>query len=211
MFPLQGARSGQSSLSAVTETELGHPVNTLRAAIASEPHQTLVATPNALEVGVHSVTQGWLKIRAEVGSEGEVSASLAAASPSGEQMLKGQLPALNAYLHSEQMSVTASVAERMGIVHGVIPHDASGTGLGAGTGSPNSRDSSLLQGGANQSMEGQDSRPQSDLGSAVPLHVSSPGDVQTRYEIGPDLRLVNDAGLPAAAAESSGQWLNVRV
>jgi hypothetical protein len=190
---------------------LGHPVNTLRAAIAAEPHQTLMATPTALEVGVHSGSQGWLKIRAEVGGEGEVSASLAAASPSGEQMLKGQLPALNAYLHSEQMSVTASVAERSGIAHGLVTHDAGGTALQAGTGSTNSRESSLLQGGANQGMEGQGSRSQSDAGSAAPLQATSPSDGQTRYETSFERQVASDAALPSSAAESSGQWLNVRV
>jgi hypothetical protein len=186
-------------------------VNTLRAAIAAEPHQTLMATPTALEVGVHSGSQGWLKIRAEVGGAGEVSASLAAASPSGEQMLKGQLPALNAYLHSEQMSVAASVAERAGIAHGVVLHDAGGTALQAGAGSANSRDSSLLQGGANQGMEGQGSRSQSDAGSAVPLQASSSSDGQTRYDTHFERQAASDAALPLSAAESSGQWLNIRV
>ncbi len=209
--PLQGARNGQSSLSAVTESELGHPVTTLRAAIATEPHQTLVATPTALEVGVHSGSQGWLKIRAEVAGEGEVSASLAAASPSGEQMLKGQLPALNAYLHSEQMSVIASVAERTGIAHGLVLHEAGGTALQAGAGSANSRDSSLLQGGANQGMEGHGNRSQNDAGSAVPLQATSPSDGQTRYETSFERQVASDAALPSSAAESNGQWLNVRV
>ncbi len=206
----QGASGGQGSLNAATRAELGHPVNTLQAAIPPESHQTLVATPTSLEVGLHSGSQGWLKIRAEIGGGGEVSASLASSSPGGEQILKGQLPALNAYLHSEQMSVTASVAERTGIANGLVSHDAVGTALHAGTGSANGGDASLLPGGANQGMDGQDGRPQSDAASVVPLQPASSSDGQTRYEASSDSRMMTGAALPSTTADS-GQWLNVRV
>ena len=208
----RGSAGGQGSLSAVTDAESGPSANTLRAAISSEPHQTLVATPTSLEVGVHSGSQGWLKIRAEVGGEGAVSASLAAASPSGEQMLKGQLPALNAYLHSEQMSVTASVAERTGIAHGLFTHEAGGATLQAGRGAASGQDASLLPSGTDQSATGQGSRSQSDAGSAGPLQVIRLSEGETRYGTGSDQRVVSDAApLPSTAADSSGQWLNVTV
>jgi hypothetical protein len=161
-------------------------------------------------VGVHTGSQGWLKIRAEVGGEGEVSASLAAASPSGEQMLKGQLPALNAYLHSEQMSVTASVAERTGVAHGAVTPNT-GT-LQGGTSSSSGQDASLIHGGANQGLADHGSRSQSDAGSVVSPQAASPSDGQTHYEASSDRRGANDlAALSTTAAESSGQWLNVRV
>jgi len=199
-------------LTATAETELGRPASPLHGTLSAEPHQTLEATPTSLEVGVHSGSQGWLKIRAEVGGEGEVSASLAAASPSGEQMLKGQLPALNAYLHSEQMSVTASVAERTGIAHGAVTPNAGGATLQAGTSSSSGQHASLLHGGANQGLADHGSRSQSDAGSAVSPQAASPSDGQTHDQATFDRRGANElAALSTTAAESSGQWLNVTV
>ncbi|MBB5057623.1 hypothetical protein HDF16_002329 [Granulicella aggregans] len=210
--PVRGALSGQGSLGVTAAPELGHPASALRTAIGSEPHQTLEATPTSLEVGVHSGTEGWLKIRAEVGGEGQVSASLAATSASGDQMLKGQLPALNAYLHSEQMSVTASVAERTGIAHGAATHDAGGAALQAGTGSSSGQNASLLHSGGNPGMAGHGSRSQGDAPGTAPVQSHSAGDGQTGFEAGYDRGAVSDtSALPSTVADSSGQWLNVRV
>ncbi len=175
----------------------------LNAAMAIQPHQTLVATPTALEVGVHSGTQGWLKVRAEVGEQGSVTASLAAASPGSEQMLKGQLPALNAYLHGEQMTVTATVAEKVASGTLALTHDggigssSSGTGLAG-------HDGSLLQRGPDQSGSGQNEGQQSGAAS-VELRRDQPLRTESSA--------ADTAGptVPFTALDGSGQWLNVRV
>ena len=72
---------------------------------STSPHRTLVATPTTLEVGVPDGTQGWLRIRAQVSDQGQVSASLAGGSSASQEMLHRELPALNAFLHNEQMPV----------------------------------------------------------------------------------------------------------
>ena len=80
-------------------------------ALGRESHGTLVATPTTLEVGVPRGAEGWLKIRAEVGSDG-ISASLSTASHAGQSMLRDQLPAINAFLQGEQIHASATVLDK---------------------------------------------------------------------------------------------------
>jgi hypothetical protein len=80
-------------------------------ALGREGHGTLVATPTTLEVGVPRGAEGWLKIRAEVGSDG-ISASLSTISHAGQSSLREQLPAINAFLQGEQIHASATVVDR---------------------------------------------------------------------------------------------------
>lgn len=183
-----------------------------------ETHRTLFATPTTLEVGVRDGGQGWLKIRAEVGSEGSVTASLAAGSMSGQEMLKTQLPALNAYLHNEQMAVTTMVAERSFAVAasglGGLAAGADGTGGfhtsggSHGYNSAGAMNGSLTQGGGTQD----DGRyPTSDFGSSS-LRSDDRGVGASGVEIvSPGTSGV--AAVSSSQAEAlaeNGQWLNVR-
>jgi hypothetical protein len=89
--------------------------------------RTLTATATTLEVGLTHSAGGWVKVRAEVGGDG-IAASLSASSHAGESLLRAQLPALNAFLASEQIHAHAAVLASA--VTG-----ASGTTGSAGTGS----------------------------------------------------------------------------
>ena len=204
--PLAGI-TANASTQAIGATA-AHGSSVLDATMASEPHQTLAATPTSLEVGMHSGTQGWLKIRAEVGDQGDITASLAASSVSGEQALKGQLPALNAYLHSEQMSVTTSMAERIWPAHVAVSHETGLPSLSAGAGSSGQHPS--LLGGAGQNAHDQNGRQSSDLASAATGR-SGRDDARPSFESPLE---ANAGGRPTASAsevDGSGQWLNVRV
>ncbi|HEX4652238.1 MAG TPA: hypothetical protein VH250_12125 [Granulicella sp.] len=79
--------------------------------LGRESHGTLLATPTTLEVGVSRGAEGWLKIRAEVGSDG-ISASLSTVSHAGQSTLREQLPAINAFLQGEQIHASATVADK---------------------------------------------------------------------------------------------------
>lgn len=162
------------------------------ATAAAEPHRTLVATPTTLEVGVPNGTQGWLKIRAEVGGQGEVTASLAAGSSSGQQALHSQLPALNAYLHNEQMAVTTTVAEKSfafgASSQGATLADASGG-------------SSLLNG-----QEQRDGRSRELPQQPADARDS---DAAMSYDIRGAINAAA-AAQPLAGLSESGRWLNVR-
>jgi hypothetical protein len=81
------------------------------ASMSHESPSTLVATPTTLEVGVPRGAEGWLKIRAEVGSDG-ISASLSTVSHAGQSMLRDQLPAINAFLQGEHIHASATVLDK---------------------------------------------------------------------------------------------------
>jgi|GEM_PF-5249813 len=67
------------------------------------------ATTTSLEVGVHSETHGWLRVRAELTDTGAVNASIAASSPERQSILHGELPGLTAFLHEEKVAVGVTV------------------------------------------------------------------------------------------------------
>jgi hypothetical protein len=100
-----------------------HPVHTpqsdspvSRTIYAPGEHGTISATPTALEVGVPGGTHGWLKVRAEMGGDGGVHASMSSNSAAGTEALRRELPQLTSYLHQEQVRVSSVV------VH--TPHSA---------------------------------------------------------------------------------------
>jgi len=149
-------------------------------------------------------TQGWLKIRAEVGGQGEVNASLTAGSSGAQEMLHSQLPALNAYLHSEQMPVTATVSDRSFSFAGGHP----GTGgQPSGSDSTSGSGSSLSHGGAPQSDGSQRQTTQSSASIGDPMR--GYGAVVGGNELA--AATASQLGVASAVSAENGQWLNVRV
>ena len=69
--------------------------------------RTLTSTTQVLEVGVASGTHGWLRVRAELGSTGQVEASVVASSADAVKSLHQELPQLSAYLAREQVDVAS--------------------------------------------------------------------------------------------------------
>jgi hypothetical protein len=189
--PADSARAAGS----VNAGMLAEPTSSI--AQVAEPHRTLLATPTTLEVGVPSGTQGWLRIRAEVGAPGEVNASLSAASSGGRELLHNQMPALNAFLHSEQLAVTTTVVERVSLSSG---GPASGGMGGDTTGGSNA---SLLQGGGAGS-DGSQRDAQQTANFSVSEKVTS---YDARAGVSDAAgQISNNASL----AGESGRWLNVR-
>ena len=178
-------------------------------AVSSESHRTLLATPTSLEVGMQSGTQGWLKIRAEVGGQGEVKASLDAASTGGRDLLHSQLPALNAFLHSEQLSVTASLTER-GVAPesgtGTISVNSNGTHSGQGSGTPHG---SLLQGGGSQG-QGSPSGARQQTGTDLSEMAQSYNALEGLHDSASASSGLQ-TGSQGVASGQTGRWLNVRV
>jgi len=178
------------------------------AAQLGDPHRTLLATPTSLEVGVQSGSQGWLRIRAEVGGPGEVNASLTAASSGAREALHSQLPALNAFLHSEQMSVTTTVSERAALAAGAgqggTAWGSGGLGSGGLGGDASSgSNASLLQGGGAQGGGGQ-------RDGAQPANVSASEVVRSYDSRGGVGEAAGSLSGSNAISEESGRWLNVR-
>ena len=93
-------------------------------------HTTLVATPNVLEVGVASGTNGWLKVRAEMDGAGGVSATVVASTASAVEALHKDLPALSAYLKDESVGVSSLVVNRAE-AGAMAQNAASGSGPGS--------------------------------------------------------------------------------
>lgn len=76
---------------------------------APADHGTITATPTALEVGVPGGSHGWLKVRAELGGDGKVQASMTSNSAAGTEALRRELPQLTSYLHQEQVHLSSVV------------------------------------------------------------------------------------------------------
>lgn len=198
------ANAGTSSTVARTLSAVGigtSPESAASSAPIAESHRMLLATPTALEVGVQSGTQGWLRIRAEVSEQGAVNASLAAGSSGGRELLHSQIPALNAFLHSEQMSVTTTVMDRGSLTGSGA---AGSGGLGSQAGAGNSNGSLLAGGGAQSDGDQRESAQQVASGSA--------SDVGKSYNARSGVS--ETEGMPSSrvpAPWESGRWLNVRV
>lgn len=156
---------------------------------SSDPqsHRIIQATPTTLEVGVPNGAEGWLKVRAEVGNGGEITASLSAATSTGQDTLHRQLPALNAYLHEERVAVTTTVSDR------------AFSNAGTGAGNPGSEGSMPQSSG------------QSDQRSPSPYRFDHPESAALPTEGYGNLGAANEfaAAQPSLALES-GRWLNVQ-
>jgi len=98
-----GGRTSETAFAGLKQTEANTPAAT------GTDLRTLVATPNVLEVGVDSGTHGWLRVRAEMGQMGQVTASVTAASSGAAEGLHKELPAISAYLAGERVGVSSLV------------------------------------------------------------------------------------------------------
>lgn len=170
----------------------------------AEPHRTLLATPTALEVGVQSGTQGWVRIRAEVGGDGQVSASLAANTAGGRESLHNQLPALNAFLHGEAVPVTASLAAGVG-TRGEVSSDGSarlqmGAGGHTGTGGSDASSGAFPHGSENR-------RESAGNADAIEVGYRSEGPAVG----GIAQKVAMSSGIQAGHPPESGHWLSVHV
>ncbi len=210
-----GANAGSSFPAASNSTSTLETAHGLAsgAGLPPEPFRTIAASPTTLEVGVPNGTQGWVRIRAEIGEQGAINASLAAASNSGQETLHRQLPALNEFLHGEQISATTSIANRVFAAGG---SSLAGTAAGLGGAAPDASGRSFNdQGGTNQDASSrsaahhggsQDGGHQPDAGRALaaPAPITSPQSydrmIGANYEVA--LRSPRD--------DESGRWLNVR-
>ena len=105
--------------------------------------RTLVATPNVLEVGITGGSHGWLRVRAELGHTGEVTASLVASNAASAETLHKSLGAITDYLKSESVGVSSlavTTPEKSSGALAAATYDASAGGgtqgqMGAGEGS----------------------------------------------------------------------------
>ncbi|HEX2917790.1 MAG TPA: hypothetical protein VHN81_04685, partial [Edaphobacter sp.] len=79
------------------------------AGFAPGEHGRVTGTPTALEVGVHGGSHGWLTVRAELGRDGSVHASMSSNSAAGTEALQREVPQLTSYLHQEQVHVSSVV------------------------------------------------------------------------------------------------------
>lgn len=99
-------------------------------------HQVVAATPSQLDVGVFDGTHGWLRIHAELGTGGSVSASLTASTAAYES-LRAALPELANYLQSEAVTVSKVAVHRVAAdptAMGLADSGQNGSGHGQGSG-----------------------------------------------------------------------------
>ncbi len=69
--------------------------------------KTLFAGPQRLEVGIDGGVHGWLRVRAELGHAGEVTASVVATSAGSATSLGREVSAMSAYLKAESVGVAS--------------------------------------------------------------------------------------------------------
>lgn len=151
--------------------------------------KTLAATPNLLEVGIDGGTHGWLRVRAELGQSGEVTASMVAGSASQADTLRRELSAMSTYLAGESVGVSSLVVNAAGAAAG-----AQDAAMSLGTGAQGSGgDGRAPQGSVGAQGGGTDGGGRGSLEESAGLEFGG-------------------AELPAAMyANGSGNWLSVRV
>jgi hypothetical protein len=177
---------GDAAFHAMTPAGAAH-------ALGGEAPQTLVATQNVLEVGITGGAHGWLRVRAELGQTGEVTASLVASNASAADMLHKQLGAISAFLKSESVGVSSLA---------VTAPEKSGASASATYGNAAS-----AGGGTNQGSQG---RGRQD--AAQPLPQVPSGETGTAIEglAGWPLHLSNTVlSGQSSLGGYSGGWLNV--
>lgn len=158
----------------------------ITAGFATGEHGTVTGTPTALEVGVPGGSHGWLTVRAELGRDGSVHASMSSNSAAGTEALQREVPQLTSYLHQEQVHVSS-----------VVVHTAQ---------SSTQISNQLSNDGRGQSMNGGSSDAnRSDSGSGNAARHSRAGIHQTSSSLDAD----GDLLLPKAFG-SAGGWLSVR-
>jgi hypothetical protein len=164
----------------------------------------LRATPTSLEVGVATGAHGWLKIRADLTSEGVITASMSGISASVARELRSELPGLTSYLAEERVAVSVlSVDVATASISGAPTHALMGTGTGL---------DGDQGGGAGTSQREAETQQHS------PKPIAAEDEVRGRDSVSPSAvrygieTSLGDAGLGSPAGYGSGGgWLNVRV
>jgi hypothetical protein len=96
----------------------------------------LVANANVLEVGLTGGAHGWLRVRAEVGHTGEVTASLVATNAGATDALHKQLGDISAYLKNESVAISSLVVappERVSQAQASASHEMASGSASAGS------------------------------------------------------------------------------
>ena len=190
---------------------------------ATQSHQVLAAGPAQLDVGVFDGTHGWLRVRAELGADGAVSASLTA-SASAHDSLRAVLPEMANYLESEAVSVSRIAVHRAAEGAPAMAPNA-GEGQGTGQAQPQRQDGRSGQERPHGLVTpGSDSSPADQRETGLEVVAASPQSGQTN---GAAAQWIGDSpsfgdwmgGLSHAApgfarafgfpTGSSGSWLNV--
>jgi hypothetical protein len=182
--PAATHRSEGMNSRALTEVQSSAPAASASAA------QTLSAGPGQLEVGVLDGTHGWLKIRAELGTDGLVSATLTS-NATAHEGLRETVPAMAGYLESESLNV-GSIA-----VHRAAETSGAGTDLANSAGGSDGRGA-----GADQSNGAKEGR----LPAVTDTGADSPPDVDSA------MKNISAALIGAGARFSGngiGSWLSV--
>ena len=166
-----------------------------------EEARVFEASTNALEVGVASGTHGWLRVRAELDTDGAVVAQVVAGSAGAAAALHKELPAISAYLAHEQVGVSSLVVNAAD--RGAGTQDpASGEAFGFGAGQGSARGDS--GGGAEDNGSGAGDRARNTAWNEMPG--SRVDGIDGLLNLG-SLAWTN--GLFGAGTH--GGWLNVRV
>ncbi len=155
--------------------------------------RTLAATPNVLEVGITGGPHGWLRVRAELGHTGEVTASLMAPNSHAAESLRQQLPGLSSYLQGNAVAVgslAVTAPEKAALPAETLTH------------APGS-DSTSSDAGSARDQQGRaaDDRPTSGQHEFNPWDEPSAASIAGHLAVSPAL----------LGGSSSGGWLNVTV
>jgi hypothetical protein len=163
------------------------------------PAHVLAGGPGQLEVGVLDGTHGWLKIRAELGTDGSVNALLTSNATSHEE-LRESVPALSGYLISESVNV-GKIA-----VHRAPEGSAAGgdmTNANSGSDSSDGGAASPNQGG------GRSASPSTNSFLSANAYASMPQDMDSSMDgISPAVFGGAGAGFNG---NGMGSWLSVTV
>ena len=147
--------------------------------------------PNQLEVGLQGGAFGWMKVRAEIGSSGEVNAYLRGASTNTTDLLQAQAPKIQAYLGIQHVAVRSVQVEM-----------AQGTAGGSASGFAG--DGGLPSGGASQQQNGRNDGRSSESGQGVGELTNVDGE---REGVVPVQVVANENSI---AMTGTGNWLSVR-
>ena len=146
------------------------------------------SSPNRLEVGLQGGAFGALKVRAELGANGDVNAYLRGASSGSAELLQTQAPKIEAYLGAQAVVVKSVQVE-------TVPSADSSTGAGTmGDGAA---------GGSGSQQQGRSSGRQSGYeGSVETLEQAVSGDSVMLPQV------MSSAG--GVSFTGNGSWLSVR-
>jgi hypothetical protein len=148
--------------------------------------------PNQLEVGLQGGAFGWMKVRAEIGTSGEVNAYLRGASTNTTDLLQAQAPKIEAYLGTQHVAVrSVQVEMAQGATGGSASGFAGDGGLPSG-------------GGASQQQNGRNDGRSSESGQSVDELTNVDGE---REGVVPVQVVANQNSI---AMTGTGNWLSVR-